>query len=31
MSLGEVQRFYSKIRNDADFFQLFNEDFTRAS
>ena len=25
MSLGEVQRFYSKIRNDVDFFQLFNE------
>ena len=25
MSLGEVQRFYQKIRNDFDFFQLFNK------
>ena len=25
MSLGEVQRFYSKIRHDFDFFQLFNK------
>ena len=25
MSLGEVQRFYQKIRHDFDFFQLFNK------
>ena len=25
MSLGEVQRFYQKIRNDFNFFQLFNK------
>ena len=25
MSLGEVQRFYQKIRHDSDFFQLFTK------